>query len=137
LLFTGMLAGAAVASGRSDSDFVRAGVPLLVGLGGSGFLLKFGRNDELEADALGMRYMARAGYDPAAQRDVMNVLEEATRTSGGRGMELFSTHPYPETRIKKIEERLAREYPPESRAGLVRRQDRFHASALSRLPSPK
>ncbi|RMH26559.1 MAG: hypothetical protein D6693_07050 [Planctomycetota bacterium] len=142
LAFSIGLAGAAVAAGSSDSDWVRAGVPLLVGVGGSGFLLKFSRNDELEADALGMRYMARAGYDPRALRDVMIVLEDASgrggREAGGaRPPQIFSTHPYPETRIAKIDERLAREYPPEARTGLVRNPERFRTQALSRLPAPE
>ncbi len=139
LIVTGVVAGAAVAAGQSESDFVRAGVPLLVGAGGTGFILKFGRNDELEADALGMRYMARAGYDPAAQRDVMIVLSDATGNAGGNRAgsggtpEWLSTHPFPETRIKQIEDRLARRFPPEDRAGLVRNPDRYHANMLSRL----
>lgn len=139
LLVTGVVAGASAAAGQSDSDLVRAGVPLLVGVGGTGFVLKFGRDDELEADALGMRYMARAGYDPAAQRDVMKVLGEATgagggnRAGAGRPPEWLSTHPFPETRIARIDQRLERRFPPEERARLVRNPDRYRANMLSRL----
>ncbi len=139
LIVTGVVAGASVAAGMSDSDLVRAGVPLLVGVGGTGFVLKFGRNDELEADALGMRYMARAGYDPAAQRDVMRVLGEASGGKDGNQAgaasppEWWSTHPFPETRIERIDERLESKYPPQSRAGLVRNPDSFQRNALSRV----
>ena len=126
LIFTGVLVGAAVASSQSNSDLVRAGVPLLVGVGGEGFLLSYSRKDELVADGLGMRYMARAGYDPAAQRDVMKILENETGKSGSkRGVAFFNTHPYPETRIKKIDERLAQQYPEEMRKNMVRDRNRF------------
>ena len=134
MIFAGVLVGASIGSSRSDSDLVRAGVPLLVGVGGEGFLLSYSRKDELEADALGMRYMARAGYDPAAQRDVMEILEKESKKSGSRRpLPFFSTHPYPETRIKKIDERLAHEYPPEMRAELVRNKERFQERVRSRI----
>lgn len=133
LILAGVVAGTAVAAGQSDSTFVSAGVPLLVGIGGEGFILKYGRNDELQADALGMRYMARAGYDPAAQRDVMEVLKEASGDSSGRQPQFLSTHPYPETRIRKIDELLARDYPPDARTRLVRNKSKFQESVMARL----
>ncbi len=43
--------------------------------------LKYGRQDELEADTLGVRVMSQAGYDPRALLGVMKILEEV---SGGR-----------------------------------------------------
>ena len=94
----------------SDSEYVKFGVPVLVGAAGTGFALKFGRDEELEADKLGMRYMSLAGYDPSAQLDVMEVLasESAERTPG---MEFLSTHPYPSTRIERIEIQLREFYP--------------------------
>ncbi len=71
-------------------------------------LLKFSRNEESEADALGMRYMSRLNYNPLAQRQVMEVLMKAM--AGGRSPEILSTHPYPETRIERINAALAGEY---------------------------
>lgn len=131
MVLAGVLVGTAVAVGTSDSKVVSAGVPLLVGATGQGFLLKFGRGDEIEADALGMRYMSRAGYDPAAQRDVMEILRRAS-DGQGRPPELLSTHPYPETRIARIEERLGTQYPPEERATLVRNQPQYEQNVLVR-----
>lgn len=71
-------------------------------------LLSYNRSQELESDRLGMEYMARAGYDPAAQRQVMEILLKA---SGGGGQpEFFSTHPHPESRIAQINDLLVGRY---------------------------
>jgi beta-barrel assembly-enhancing protease len=67
--------------------------------------LKYSRSDELEADRVGMDYMAQAGYDPAAMLGVMSILAEASR--GGRAPVMLSTHPYPEQRVEEIERYLA------------------------------
>jgi predicted Zn-dependent protease len=67
--------------------------------------LKYSRSDELEADRVGMDYMAQAGYDPKAMLGVMRILGEASR--GGRAPVMLSTHPYPEQRIEEIERYLA------------------------------
>ncbi len=69
--------------------------------------MKYGRDDELESDALGVRLMHEAGYDPYALIGVMDILEEA---SGGasRGADFFSTHPNPENRRERIKETIAR-----------------------------
>ncbi len=69
-------------------------------------LKSYGRDDELESDRLGLRFMAQAGYDPAALISVMEIL--ASASGGGGGPEFLSTHPSPENRIEKIKEEIAR-----------------------------
>ena len=64
--------------------------------------MRYGRNDELESDALGVKFMKQAGYDPAGILSLMKILGESG--SGGRQPEFFSTHPNPENRIARIEE---------------------------------
>lgn len=46
----------------------------LVQLGGQGFLADYSRDQEREADMIGTRYLAAAGYDPAAQADFLMSL---------------------------------------------------------------
>ncbi len=78
--------------------------------------LKYGRDDELEADRLGVRLMADAGYDPRALIGVMKVLGE----SGGGGQpEFMSTHPDPGNRAGRIEEAIAAEFPQGLPPGLT------------------
>lgn len=69
--------------------------------------LKYGREDELESDEYGVRYMLQAGYDPAAMVDVMTILKEAS--GGGNRPEFMSTHPSPDNRIEKLKE-LVKKY---------------------------
>lgn len=77
--------------------------------------LKFSRNDELEADKLGLRLMAQAGYDPRSMASLMKILEEA---GGARSVEFFSTHPNPENREKLIEQEIKDMYPNGVPSGL-------------------
>lgn len=71
--------------------------------------MKYGRDDELEADRLGVRFMAEAGYDPRALIGVMEVLEAAS--GGANPPEFFSTHPNPDRRIERIEAAIAETFP--------------------------
>lgn len=67
-------------------------------------LKSFGRDDELESDALGVRFLIDAGYDPEAMIGVMEILAKAA--SGNRQPEFLSTHPNPENRVEKIREAI-------------------------------
>ncbi len=80
--------------------------------------MKFGRDDELESDKLGVKYMAEAGYDPRSMISVMEVLAEAG--GGGRQPEFFSTHPNPENRIEKIKAAIDAVFPKGVPEGLTR-----------------
>ena len=71
--------------------------------------LRFSRDDELEADHLGVRLMSEAGYDPRSMIRVMEVLEDSSK--GARPVEFFSTHPNPERRIPKIEAAINEQFP--------------------------
>jgi predicted Zn-dependent protease len=71
--------------------------------------MKFSRNDELEADRYGVRFMAEAGYDPRSMIGLMKVLEAAAQ--GHNPPEFFSTHPNPENRIAKIQQAIKTAFP--------------------------
>lgn len=71
--------------------------------------MRFSRQDELQSDRLGVRYMAEAGYDPRSMIDVMEIL--AAASEGNRPPEFFSTHPNPENRIERIQEAIQEEFP--------------------------
>lgn len=63
--------------------------------------LKYGRDQELQSDNLGVRFMIEAGYDPARLVDVMEILKQASGPN--RVPEFQSTHPDPENRKEAIE----------------------------------
>jgi predicted Zn-dependent protease len=71
--------------------------------------LKFGRDDENEADELGLRYMTRQDYDPREMLEVFGVLDGVTRAQGGgaRMPDWLSTHPSPGNRTARIQEQIA------------------------------
>jgi predicted Zn-dependent protease len=71
--------------------------------------LKFGRDDELESDRLGVQFMSETGYDPRAMIRVMQIL--ASASEGARPPEFFSTHPDPDNRIARIEAAIAEQFP--------------------------
>lgn len=73
--------------------------------------LKYSRNDELEADSWGLQLMSQAGFTPKAMLEVMDILKKAAPE--GHQPEMLLTHPYPENRIKQINEYL-KKHPPAS-----------------------
>ena len=68
--------------------------------------MSYGRDQELESDDLGVRFMVQAGYEPEALIGVMDVLEGAS--GGSRQPEFMSTHPSPDNRRQRIREAIAR-----------------------------
>jgi predicted Zn-dependent protease len=108
LLVAGLATAAGVAAGQADEQWVRQAVPVVVGVGGAGYLLKFGRDQELEADSLGMRYATRAGYEPEGLLGVLEVLADASE--GSPQLEIFSTHPAPERRLEHARAELTSTY---------------------------
>ncbi len=78
--------------------------------------LRYGRNDELEADKLGVRFMSQSGYDPRAMLEVMRILEASSKS--GRQPEFMSTHPNPGNREQHIKEQIQAEYPNGVPSGL-------------------
>ncbi len=141
-MFNLILAGAAVsvAVADSDSDYRRYGqvaVPALA-VGGNLVLLKFGRDEELQADMLGVRYMTRVGYDPRGAREVMELLQSLS--GGARQPEFLSTHPDPASRINQIQRLMQGEYAhtqnnPQFQLHEARFQQEF-LSIVKGLPPP-
>jgi predicted Zn-dependent protease len=78
---------------------------LVAGIG-QNVLLGNGRDDELESDDLGVRFMIKAGYNPREMITVMQLLKAAAGPN--RTPEFKSTHPDPDNRIEKIEEAIVK-----------------------------
>jgi len=98
-LIAGMLIKPELA--QQFGDLAQTGLGLL--------FLKYGRDDEREADDLGLRYMAREQYDPREMAEVFEVLQRVSEAEGaGRVPGWMSTHPTPENRIGRISEQVAK-----------------------------
>lgn len=75
------------------------------GLGAQyGIMLPYSRKQELEADQLGLIFMAMAGYDPSQAESFWVRMSQ--KSGGSATQEFTSTHPSDATRIKKIREYL-------------------------------
>lgn len=109
---TQSLIGAAVVG---TGDYTAAQIGQVVG---SLINMRYGRDDELESDALGIRITSEAGYDPRAMIGVMGTLAKAS--SGSRQPEFFSTHPRPENRQARIREEIAKRFPSGVPEGLLK-----------------
>ena len=75
----------------------------LLGMGAQLLTLRFSREDETEADIVGMELAARAGYDPAAG---VTLWQKMLQASNGAPPAFISTHPPGEQRIREIEAKL-------------------------------
>jgi len=67
-------------------------------------LLKNSRDDELEADSLGAKYAARAGWDPDGIPQMLTTLGRIEETSDSKGVpNWMQTHPVAEDRVQKVQ----------------------------------
>jgi predicted Zn-dependent protease len=146
----GLVAGAVLAP-KLQNVLGVAGVGLQL------LFLKFSRDDEREADDLGLRYMVRGGYDASEMPDVYVMLDRMSAASGGDGLPgWLSTHPNPVDRQQRIEVKLdsirqtngtvnqaqylrrldGLVYGPNPREGFFREQEFFHPDLRFRLDFP-
>ncbi len=72
------------------------------GLGANSLLLKFSRDAESDADLLGARMMAKAGYDPVEMAVFFQKLEEEEKKAGHSTPQFLSDHPSPGNRVKAV-----------------------------------
>lgn len=95
-----------VAGSVLSSDFAQYAGAASAGL--SVLFLKFGRDAENEADALGFRYALADGYDVRDMTRMFRTLDRVSDAAGGgRLPEWQSTHPNPDNRVANTERRIA------------------------------
>jgi len=84
-----------------------ASVGQVAGAGLQVLFLKFSRDDESQADKLGLAYMANDGYDGRSMLEVFRTLDRVSKGSGGGKLpQWLETHPDPENRLGATEQRL-------------------------------
>jgi predicted Zn-dependent protease len=98
-----VLAGVAVATGGQESMMQLASQVSAVT-----FTLPHSREQEAEADRIGLELMARAGYDPNAS---ITLWQKMGKAGGGGPPEFLSTHPSSTSRISDLEKNVPRVLP--------------------------
>ncbi|WP_404423850.1 M48 family metallopeptidase [Nibricoccus sp. IMCC34717] len=86
--------------GRRNRDLVLAAY----GLGATGGTLAYSRFHESEADSIGLRFVAHAGYDPRASVTFWRKMQ--AKANGSRVPEFLSTHPSDDRRISDLEREI-------------------------------
>jgi Zn-dependent protease with chaperone function len=125
------LAGAVAGQGSMLGNLAQLGI----GVGAGSVLLKFSRDAERDADLLGTRIMAKAGYNPV---ELARFFEKLEAEGGARGPQFLSDHPNPGNRRKAIEAEIRtlprRDYTLGDAQQFARMQ---HAVAALPPPPPK
>lgn len=106
LIGLGMLATGIL---TKDSEYGTAAT-LGVGLGATLWSSKYGRDQELQSDAVGMKYMVEAGYDPRAAIELQETfvrLSEQQGQSSGWLQGLFASHPPSQARVEQNQQTAA------------------------------
>lgn len=90
--------------------------------------LQYSKKDELEADLAGLDYMLRAGYNPYAMVETMQMLQSRQKTEP---IEFFSTHPSPLNRIAYLTQKIQTRY--YNLAGLKIGEEDYRRAVLEQL----
>jgi predicted Zn-dependent protease len=99
----------------------------------NGMFMQFSRDDEREADRVGLALMRRAGWDPRGMVELFAILGQESKRDPGKVEVFFSTHPSPQDRIERLQSDVNEHH------GGLRNSRRFETikARLLRMPPPK
>jgi predicted Zn-dependent protease len=119
--------------GRAPSGVEQAGIQV----GGGAVFAGYGRDAEREADAVGVTYMVRAGYNPNGMATFFEELLSMQQRQPSRVEQWFSTHPTTQERVTNTRAIIART--PGAQGGNLTTDTRAFQNFRSRvasLPAP-
>jgi len=118
----------AVLGGGAGGSAAQAAAAFLT----NGIFMKFSRDDEREADQVGLQLMRRAGWDGRGMIELFEILQREARRNPGSVEVFFSSHPSAQDRIERLRSEIAR------RPGGTRDTRQFQAlkARLRRMPPP-
>jgi len=126
------LAGVAAYVESENKDLA----PLAAGLGavGVGMLLaSYSRDNEREADSLGMEYMVRAGQNPKGMVGLMDVLVGISKHKPGSIEKMFATHPMSKERYRTAANKSRTKYGSRQKLPLNRDSYMDHTARLRKI----
>jgi len=106
--------GLALLLARSNPDLARGALAVSQALGVQ-TVLDFTRENEKEADRVGIKILDKAGFDVRGSIDFFKTLQKGSRYSSGASPSFLRTHPITSERISDIKDRLS-DYPYKQRA---------------------
>ena len=101
----GLSAAAGLVLGRDPGLAQQIAAQIVAG----GAIARFSRADESESDQYGVRYMARAGYNPEGMATMFEKLLAQRRSRPSSVEQFFSTHPLAEDRIRNVRSEIRRQ----------------------------
>ena len=108
----GLSVVAALVLGQNPSVLQELAAQIVAG----GTLARFSREAENEADALGLRYMAGAGYNPRGMVTMFQRLLSNRQSRPSSVEQFFATHPLTEDRIRNVERMISNAGNPAGRS---------------------
>jgi len=98
----------------------------------NGIFLKFSRDDEREADAVGLQVLRRAGWDGRGMVELFEILQRESKRNPSSVEVFFSSHPPPQDRIQRLQADAGR-------GGGTRDTPQFQTvkARLQRMPPPR
>jgi predicted Zn-dependent protease len=127
-----LVGGASVLAGTQSQAFGQLASQLGM-LGAGALLASYSRDNEREADALGLKYMADAGYNPAGFEGLMGMLRRLNKERPSSIELMFSTHPMSEERYQNTVDAIRTQYPGRGDRPFYRERYLDHTAGLRRI----
>lgn len=135
LLANILVSGASAATGAAGYGGTANLIQNLGTLSAGALLAHYSRDNEREADALGMEYMTRTGYSPEGMVGLMEILQKNGRDQPGAIELMFATHPMSKERLERARQQADTIY-LRFRSGALHRERYMDHTAKLRAMKP-
>lgn len=122
----------ALSSSESGAQYLPILQPLSQ-IGASALLAKYSRDNEREADALGLDYMVAGGYNPEGMAGLMNLLRGGAQEKPNLLETMFSSHPMSEERYQTAKRAAESKYAAQRNRPAKRESYMDHTAGLRRI----
>ena len=127
------MAGLSMATSAAGYGGANRALQSLGGLGASALLAHYSRDNEREADALGMEYMAKTGYSPEGMAQLMELLIRNNQREPNALQAMFSTHPMSSERLANVRNAINSQYSGQMRQATNRERYMDETANLRRF----
>jgi predicted Zn-dependent protease len=132
MITSAIVGGAAAYIGTRNASY--GGIAAQLGMLGSGVLLaSYSRDNERQADHLGMAYMVKSGYSPEGMVGLMDMLNSMSKHKQNATQLLFATHPMSSERYQTAVKMARSEFATAKGQPLHRERYMDHTAALRKI----